>query len=150
MVTAKATIKKVALSNFSRPRTSGVIAIDLVEGDRLIGVELTTGEQELMLFSDAGKVIRFHESAVRSMGRAARGVRGMMLKDDQACISLIAVQDDSPILTATENGFGKQTALEEYRVTARGQGDFPSRSLNAMVAIGALHAQGQAWVIKAL
>jgi DNA gyrase subunit A len=97
-----------------------LIAVDLAPGDRLIGVELTDGNRELMLFSDAGKVIRFHESAVRSMGRTARGVRGMMLKDGQQCVGLIVVSDDSPILTATKHGYGKRTALEEYRVTARG------------------------------
>jgi len=120
MATADGTVKKTALKDFSRPRPSGIIAVDLVDGNQLIGVELTDGEQDAMLFSDAGKVIRFSESQVRVMGRTARGVRGIRLAEDQKVISLIIVEADTKVLTATENGFGKRTAIEDYPVQARG------------------------------
>jgi DNA gyrase subunit A len=120
MATADGTVKKTALKDFSRPRPSGIIAVDLVDGNQLIGVELTDGEQDAMLFSDAGKVIRFSESQVRVMGRTARGVRGIRLTKDQKVISLIIVEADTKVLTATENGFGKRTAIEDYPVQARG------------------------------
>ncbi len=120
MATADGTVKKTALKDFSRPRPSGIIAVDLVDGNQLIGVELTDGEQDAMLFSNAGKVIRFSESQVRVMGRTARGVRGIRLGDNQKVISLIIVEADTKVLTATENGFGKRTAIEDYPVQARG------------------------------
>lgn len=120
MATAKGTVKKVALTEFSRPRSSGIIAIELTEDDRLIGVDLTHGNHEVMLFTDAGKVIRFAEDEVRAMGRTARGVRGVKLLDGQRVISLVAVSTQGAILTATENGYGKRTAIEEYRTTGRG------------------------------
>ena len=120
MATEKGTVKKVSLANFSRPRASGIIAIELVEGDRLIGVDLTHGEDDVMLFSDAGKVIRFNESLVRQMGRTARGVRGIALKDGQKVISLVIAKDDGAILTATENGYGKRTKMSDYRSSGRG------------------------------
>ena len=88
MATASGVVKKVALSQFSRPRANGIIALDLNEGDQLIGVGLTDGQREVMLFSDAGKVIRFDESAVRPMGRTARGVRGIRLQEGQSMVSL--------------------------------------------------------------
>jgi DNA gyrase subunit A len=120
MATADGTVKKTALKDFSRPRPSGIIAVDLVDGNQLIGVELTDGEQDVMLFSDAGKVIRFSEANVRIMGRTARGVRGIRLGDGQKVISLIIVEPDTRVLTATENGFGKRTAIEDYPSQARG------------------------------
>jgi DNA gyrase subunit A len=120
MATSKGTIKKVSLTDFSRPRNSGIIAIELVEGDKLIGVEITDGTSDVMLFSDEGKVIRFKESSVREMGRSARGVRGIKLSKDQKVISLIVAKPEGAILTATENGYGKRTAMDDYRQTGRG------------------------------
>lgn len=120
MATTSGVIKKTALDQFSRPRSNGIIALDLNEGDRLIGVGLTTGHDDIMLFSDAGKVIRFDESLVRPMGRTARGVRGIKLKDDQRVIALNIASPEGAILTATENGYGKRTDISEYRVTGRG------------------------------
>ena len=120
MATSKGTIKKVSLTDFSRPRNSGIIAIELVEGDKLIGVEITDGQSDVMLFSDAGKVIRFKESSVREMGRNARGVRGIKLAKEQKVISLIVAKPEGAILTATENGYGKRTDIEDYRQTGRG------------------------------
>lgn len=120
MATAKGTVKKVALSQFSNPRSNGIIALELLDSDRLIGVELTDGKCDVMLFSDAGKVIRFNEDEVRPMGRTARGVRGIKLQDKQRVIALIIAKADGAILTVTENGYGKRTAIEDYRVTGRG------------------------------
>lgn len=120
MATQKGTVKKVPLSAFSRPRNGGIIALDMVDDDVLVDVALTDGVQNIMLFSDAGKVIQFPESAVRPMGRTARGVRGMKLKEDQKLISLVIVRPEGAILTATENGYGKRTPIEEYRTTGRG------------------------------
>jgi DNA gyrase subunit A len=118
--TASGTVKKVALPNFSRPRANGIIAMELLPGDELIGAALTDGNQDIMLFSNGGKVIRFHESDVREMGRAARGVRGISLRDDQKVIALNVVQPEGEILTATVHGFGKRTSLDDYRATSRG------------------------------
>ncbi|MAZ65867.1 MAG: DNA gyrase subunit A [Kangiellaceae bacterium] len=120
MATSKGTVKKTALSDFSRPRSSGIIAVDLVEDDKLIGVQLTDGTKDVMLFTDAGKVIRFSEEHVRVMGRTARGVRGIRLSEEQNVISLIIPENDAYILTATENGFGKRTRVEEYPTHGRG------------------------------
>ncbi len=120
MATSMGVVKKVALTDFSRPRANGIIAIDLDEGDHLIGADLTDGTRHIMLFSDAGKVIRFFEDKVRRVGRSARGVRGMSLNDDQRVISLIVVKTDQAILTTTENGYGKRTLLDDYRLTGRG------------------------------
>jgi DNA gyrase subunit A len=120
MATKKGTVKKVHLNAFSRPRSNGIIAIDLDENDRLVGVDITDGTKDIMLFTDAGKVIRFDESKVRPTGRTARGVRGVRIEDDQAVISLIVAHPNGTILTATENGYGKRTAIEEYRVSGRG------------------------------
>ncbi len=120
MATAQGTVKKVALTEFSRPRSSGIIALELSENDRLIGVDITHGAQEVMLFTDAGKVIRFTEDVVRCMGRSARGVRGVKLQEGQRAISLVVVSPKGDILTATENGFGKRTAIDEYRAAGRG------------------------------
>jgi DNA gyrase subunit A len=120
MVTAQAVIKKVKLTDFSRPRANGIIAIDLSESDKLIGAEITKGQGDVLLFSNAGKVIRFNEAKVRAMGRNARGVRGMRLEENQKIISLIVAKPEGAILTATENGYGKRTPLEDYRQTGRG------------------------------
>ncbi len=120
MATQNGTVKKVALTDFSRPRTSGLIALDLSENDRLIGVCITQGKQEVMLFTNTGKSIRFPEEKVRCMGRTARGVRGVKLLEGQKVISLLVIAPAGDILTATEKGYGKRTAVEEYRVTSRG------------------------------
>jgi len=120
MATQRGTVKKVPLEAFSRPRANGIIAVDLVEGDELVGVDITNGTQHIMLFSDAGKVIRFDESLIRPMGRTARGVRGIRLQDGQKVVSLVVAHGDGAILTATELGYGKRTAIDEYRVTGRG------------------------------
>jgi DNA gyrase subunit A len=120
MATANGTVKKVQLTDFSRPRTNGIIAIDLDEADKLVGVALTTGSSEVMLFNNAGKAIRFKEDEVRAMGRTARGVRGMRLGKNQQVIALIIATAEGQILTATENGYGKRTPLDEYRLTGRG------------------------------
>jgi DNA gyrase subunit A len=120
MATKAGVIKKVSLEAFSRPRSNGLIAIDLDENDLLIGVAITDGNKELMLFSDAGKVIRFAEHLVRPMGRSARGVRAMRLADNQSMISLVVVNSQGTILTATEFGYGKRTEIDEYRTTGRG------------------------------
>lgn len=120
MVTKLGTVKKVSLEAFSRPRSSGIIAVHLDEGDRLVGVDITDGKKDIMLFSDAGKVIRFDENLVRPMGRTARGVRGIRLSKDQSVISLVVARAQGTILTATELGYGKRTDIEEYRVTGRG------------------------------
>ncbi len=120
MATANGTIKKTALQAYSRPRSSGLRAIHLGEGDRLIGVELTDGGQDVMLFSNAGKVVRFSESRVRSTGRISKGVRGMRLSKGQRIISLIVVERDKHVLTATWNGFGKCTLASEYPSHGRG------------------------------
>lgn len=120
MATAKGTVKKVALTQFSNPRANGIIAVDLLDDDNLIGVDLTDGSQNIMMFSDAGKAVRFNETQVRAMGRVARGVRGMKLKTDQQVISLIVVKPEGAILTATENGYGKRTAIDEFSEVKRG------------------------------
>ena len=120
MVTSSGTCKKTSLSNFSRPRKGGIIAIELRGDDRLVGVEITSGEHEILLFSSAGKSIRFRESDVRSVGRTAIGVRGIRLADGDKVVSLIVAEVTDPILTATEKGYGKRTNLDEYRTQARG------------------------------
>ncbi|MAK67677.1 MULTISPECIES: DNA gyrase subunit A [unclassified Methylophaga] len=120
MATASGTVKKTPLVDYSRPRANGIIAVDLKDDDRLVGVALTGGESDVMLFSSNGKVIRFPETDVRSMGRVSRGVRGMRLADGEQIISLIIAQQEGAILTATEFGYGKRTNLEEYRVQGRG------------------------------
>ncbi len=119
MVTSSGTCKKTSLTNFARPRKGGIIAIELRDGDKLVGVEITSGDNDIMLFSAGGKSIRFKESDVRAVGRTAIGVRGMKLSDDEI-VSAIVADNESPILTATEKGYGKRTALDEYRAQARG------------------------------
>lgn len=120
MATARGIIKKVSLADFSRPRNGGIIAVVLEEGDQLVGVDITHGDCELMLFSDAGKVVRFHESKLRAIGRVARGVRGIRLKEDQKVIALIVAKAQGTILTATANGYGKRTPIDQYRQSGRG------------------------------
>ncbi|MGR3319751.1 MAG: DNA gyrase subunit A [Candidatus Anammoxibacter sp.] len=120
MATQRGTIKKVILSAFGKPKRGGIIAITLEEGENLIGVKLTHGDQELMLGTILGKAIRFSENHVRSMGRTARGVRGIRLQKDDVVIDLVVVNKEAALLTVCENGYGKRTSFEEYRVTARG------------------------------
>jgi len=115
MATALGTVKKTPLDNFSRPMKRGIIAVSLDDGDYLIGAAITDGKHDVMLFSDAGKAVRFDEADVRAMGREARGVRGMQLEDDQRVIAmLVAESETQSVLTATENGFGKRTPIAEY------------------------------------
>ncbi|MFB1011380.1 MAG: DNA gyrase subunit A [Thiopseudomonas sp.] len=120
MATAKGTVKKTPLTQFSRPRSSGLIALRLEEGDTLIAAAITDGSKHVMLFSDGGKVIRFKESKVRQMGRTARGVRGMRMPDEQQLISMLIPEQGAYILTASENGYGKRTALDEFPLRGRG------------------------------
>ena len=147
MATAGGIVKKIALTEFSRPRSSGIIALNLRDEDELIGVDITNGNNEIMLFSSQGRVVRFSESAVRAMGRLATGVRGIKLaltndlNDDESAVEIEEVSDDNPeetldlnidkvvslvipkndgeILTATQNGYGKRTKLEEYPTKSR-------------------------------
>lgn len=122
MSTSDGTVKKTSLQHFSRPRANGIIALDLNEGNQLIGVGLTDGEQDIMLFCSTGKAIRFCETDVREMGRTARGVRGIKIPDGEVVNSMIITdkEDDVSILTATEMGYGKRTALSEYSRQGRG------------------------------
>jgi DNA gyrase subunit A len=121
MATAQGTVKKTALAEFSNPRKAGIIAVDLDEGDYLIGAAITDGTHDVMLFSDAGKAVRFDENDVRPMGRTARGVRGMQLEPGQTVIALLVAEDEQQsVLTATENGFGKRTPIGEYTRHGRG------------------------------
>ena len=123
MATRKGTIKKTPLPEYSRPRNGGIIALNLVDDDELIGVDITDGNGEIMLFSDAGKVVRFAEEQVRSMGRTATGVRGIRLEDGQRVVSLIVPreyeEEEANVLTVTENGYGKRTPLSEYPAKSR-------------------------------
>lgn len=139
MATASGIVKKTPLTAYSRQRASGIIAINLNEGDSLIGANITTGENDIMLFTEHGKVVRFNEKqrdsetgevkrdpetgeemlALRPMGRTATGVRGIKMPDDVKVVSLIVPQGDGAILTVTENGYGKRTPLEEYPAKSR-------------------------------
>jgi DNA gyrase subunit A len=121
MATALGTVKKTSLDEFSNPRKAGIIAVDLDPGDFLIGASLTDGTHDVMLFSDGGKAVRFDENDVRSMGRNARGVRGMMLEPGQSVIAMLVAEDESQsVLTATERGYGKRTSIAEYTRHGRG------------------------------
>ncbi|WP_426170408.1 DNA gyrase subunit A [Pseudoduganella sp. R-34] len=121
MSTSLGTVKKTPLKDFSNPRKAGIIAVDLDEGDFLIGAALTDGKHDVMLFSDAGKAVRFDENDVRPMGRTARGVRGMNLEEGQNVIALLVAENEQQsVLTATENGFGKRTPITEYTRHGRG------------------------------
>jgi len=119
MATASGIVKKVALSEFERPRQSGKIAIDLRQDDRLVNVAVTDGRQNVMLFSNAGKAVCFDEEEVRAMGRGATGVRGMSLQEDQEIIALL-IGTEGSVLNITENGFGKRTAISEFTRHHRG------------------------------
>jgi len=121
MATAQGTVKKTALDEFANPRKAGIIAVDLDEGDFLIGAALTDGKHDVMLFSDGGKAVRFDEEDVRPMGRNARGVKGMQLDDGQSVIAMLVAEDETQsVLTATENGYGKRTSIVEYTRHGRG------------------------------
>ncbi|MBP6618401.1 MAG: DNA gyrase subunit A, partial [Burkholderiaceae bacterium] len=121
MSTRMGTVKKTPLDDFSNPRKAGIIAVDLDEGDFLIGAALTDGQHDVMLFSDGGKAVRFDENDVRPMGRNARGVRGMMLDEGQSVIAMLVAEDEQQsVLTATLNGYGKRTSITEYTRHGRG------------------------------
>ncbi len=119
MSTERGIVKKTALIEFSRPRSNGIIAVNLRDDDRLIGVELTDGGSDVMLFSSGGRAVRFAETEVRAMGRTSTGVIGMRIPDDERIVSLLIPELDT-ILTATENGYGKRTAISEYPRKGRG------------------------------
>ena len=121
MGTSMGTVKKTPLSDFSNPRKNGIIAVDLDEGDFLVGAAVTDGKHDVMLFSDGGKAVRFDENDVRAVGRQARGVRGMMLEEGQSVIAMLVAEDETQsVLTATQNGFGKRTSIVEYTRHGRG------------------------------
>ena len=121
MSTALGTVKKTSLDEFSNPRKAGIIAVDLDEGDHLIGAALTDGQHDVMLFSDGGKAVRFAEDEVRPLSRTARGVRGMALDEGQRVIAMLVAEDETQsVLTATENGYGKRTSIVEYTRHGRG------------------------------
>jgi len=136
MATSMGTVKKTPLSAFSNQREKGIIAAELDEGDHVIGVAITDGKHDVMLFSDAGKAVRFEEEDVRPMGRTARGVRGMQLDEGQSVIDmLVAASEEQTVLTVTENGFGKRTPISEY--TRHGRGT------KGMIAIQASERNGK-------
>jgi DNA gyrase subunit A len=120
MATAKGTVKKTTLDAFSRPRQAGIIAIELEQGDRLVGVDITDGAKQILLCSSGGKAIRFDENDVRPMGRTAAGVRGVRLPEDEEVISLIIADQQGMVLTASENGYGKRTPIEDFPIHGRG------------------------------
>jgi len=135
MATSMGTVKKTSLDEFNNPRKGGIIAVNLDDNDFLIGAALTDGKHDVMLFSDGGKAVRFDENDVRPLGRSARGVRGMMLDDNQSVIAMLVSAQDTPalpdgtasldlartsVLTATENGYGKRTSIDEYTRHGRG------------------------------
>jgi DNA gyrase subunit A len=120
MATANGTVKKTPLRGFSRPRASGIIAVELRDDDQLVGVDLTDGTRDIMMFTTNGKVIRFRETDVRPMGRTACGVRGIKLAAGHKVNTLIIAEDEGCVLTATENGFGKRTPIEQYATQGRG------------------------------
>ncbi|MET0026144.1 MAG: DNA gyrase subunit A [Candidatus Thiodiazotropha sp.] len=119
MATSSGTVKKTSLESFSRPRANGIIAVDLRDGDKLVGVDITDGEQDILLFSSSGKAVRFAEANVRPMGRTACGVRGIRLESGHQVVSLI-VASEGDVLTVTENGYGKRTPIDQYPVHGRG------------------------------
>ena len=121
--TANGTVKRVELEQFASIRSNGLIAIGLEDGDKLVSAHITNGEQDVMLFASSGKAIRFDENDARSMGRTAKGVRGMRLEADEFIKSLVVIEDDvKEILIACENGFGKRTLIEEFNAQNRGGG----------------------------
>jgi DNA gyrase subunit A len=120
MATSSGTVKKTPLIDFSRQRASGIIAVDLRDDDQLVGVAVTDGDQDVMLFTSASKAIRFNESQVRPMGRTACGVRGVKLGPGQRVISLMIAEPGRSVLTVTENGYGKRTPVEQFPLRGRG------------------------------
>jgi DNA gyrase subunit A len=120
MATANGTVKKTALPQFARPRSVGLRAIDLDEGDNLVGTAITNGSCDVMLFSSSGKAARFKETDVRAMGRTSRGVRGIRLQPDNKVISMVIPQPEGCVLTVSENGYGKRTSVDEYPAKGRG------------------------------
>ena len=120
MATSSGTVKKTALSNFSRPRASGIKAIEFRENDRLVDVVITDGSDHIMLLANSGKSVRFSETDVRSMGRTAGGVRGIRITGEQEVIAMIKVEEGGSILTSTENGYGKRTNVDDYPLKGRG------------------------------
>ena len=120
MATEQGTVKKTPLTAFARQRSVGLIALDLVEGDRLVGTAITQGDSDVMLFSSGGKAMRFKEEDVRSMGRTAKGVRGIRLPEGERVLSLIIPQQGGKVLAVSENGYGKQTPVEDYPTKGRG------------------------------
>ena len=121
MATRMGTVKKTPLEDFNNPRKGGIIAVDLDDGDVLVGAAITDGKHDVMLFSDGGKAVRFDEDDVRAVGRTARGVRGMTLDEGQSVIAMLVAEDElQSVLTATENGFGKRTPIGEYTRHGRG------------------------------
>ena len=120
MATKKGFVKKTVLSAYGNPRRGGINAINIREGDDLITAKLTDGNQEIVLGTLKGKAIRFYESDVRDMGRGATGVTGISLAKDDRVVGMVTVRPDSTLLVVTENGYGKRTAISEYRVTRRG------------------------------
>ncbi|MCA3219557.1 MAG: DNA gyrase subunit A [Burkholderiales bacterium] len=152
MATAMGTVKKTELTEFANPRKAGIIAVDLDPGDYLIGAAITDGKHDVMLFSDAGKAVRFDENDVRPMGRQARGVRGMMLEDGQRVIALLVAEDEQQsVLTATENGYGKRTPIAEYTRHGRGTKGMiaiaTSERNGAVVAATLVHADDEIMLI---
>jgi DNA gyrase subunit A len=120
MATARGTVKKTVLSAFSRPRSTGLRAVELDEDDHLVGTAITSGQSTVMLFADSGKAVRFDENDVRAMGRTARGVRGIRIGEKDAVIALIIPEDGGKVLTVSQHGYGKQTLIDEYPVKGRG------------------------------
>jgi DNA gyrase subunit A len=122
MCTRNGTVKKTALSDFSNPRSTGIIALKIAEGDELLGAALTDGENDVIIGTTEGKAVRFKETDVRRMGRAATGVRGVNLKSGVKAVGMIVVRGESTILTITEKGYGKRSKVSDFRLTKRGAG----------------------------
>jgi DNA gyrase subunit A len=120
MATANGTVKKTSLDQYSRPRSVGLRAVDLVEGDHLVGTAIIDGSKDIMLFSSEGKAVRFSETDVRAMGRVSKGVRGMRLPEDHSVIAMVIPEDNGLLLTVCENGYGKRTKIEEFPTKGRG------------------------------
>jgi DNA gyrase subunit A len=120
MCTKNGTVKKTQLSDFSNPRSSGIIALNIAENDELLNAALTDGSNEVIIGTSEGKAVRFGESEVRPMGRTATGVRGVMLKAGASAVGMIVAHERSSILNVTENGYGKRSAAEDFRLTKRG------------------------------
>jgi DNA gyrase subunit A len=121
MCTQNGTVKKTLLEQYSRPRVNGIIAININEGDQLLNVQLTNGNDHIVIAASGGKAVRFHEQGVRPMGRGATGVRGINLADGDKVIGMLcSSREDAQLLVVSENGYGKRSDVEEYRITSRG------------------------------